>query len=134
MRKLLRGTIAAGLFLALPLAVDAQEQQDACTAEVGPVAAGGVVEAWAMFPTSFGDIASIEAPEESGLVLATGEEIEKAEMAAGEENAEKAALANEENTTIFWLDTRNVTAGTYVITLHGEGGSCVAELTVEEPA
>ncbi|MDX1392828.1 MAG: hypothetical protein R3195_00485 [Gemmatimonadota bacterium] len=132
MKKLLRGTIAAGLFLALPMAVDAQEQE-ACTAEISPVAAGSVVEAWGMFPAPFGEVSSIDAPEESGLVLASTEDVEAVEMSA-EESAEREALANDENTTIFWLDTRNVTAGTYTITLHGEGGSCVAELTVEEPA
>lgn len=135
MRKLFERTvIAAALFIALPLAVSAQEeeaQEAACVAEVNPVKVGQIAEVWGTFATAFGEVTAIQAPAESGLTLASSEDIERVEMAA-EEDPEKAALANLDTTSIFWLDTREATVGTYTVTLEGEGGSCTAEITVEE--
>jgi len=137
MSKLIKGTAVAVLFLTAPLSAIAQEQaveqSEVCTASVSAVPAGTLVEAWAMFAAPFGDVVSIEVPEESGLVLATAEDVESVEMAAEEQSEEKVALANDPNTSIFWLDTRHATVGTYAITLKNEAASCAAELTVEEP-
>lgn len=131
MKKLFEGTIATALLLVLPLAANAQEQEQGCVAEVNPVAVGQIAEVWGTFPTPFGEVTGVEAPAESGLALAADEDIEPVEMASEEENAEKEALAELETTSIFWLDARTATAGTYTITLEGEGGSCMAEITVE---
>lgn len=141
MSKIIRGFAAAALVLALPLSVNAQDQQEegtpqqqeVCEATVAPVHAGGIVVATATFPAPFGDVVAIEAPEESGLVLAS--EADRTEMAAEEQSEELTELANEPNTTIFWIDTSETAAGTYAVMLkNAEEVSCVAEISVEEPA
>lgn len=140
MSKFIRGFAAAALLLALPLSVNAQDQQEegmpqqqeVCEATVAPVHSGGIVAATAIFTSPFGEIVAIEAPQESGLALASEEE--RTQMAA-EQSEELAQLANEPNASIFWLDAREATTGTYAVTLkNAEGANCVAEVTVEEPA
>lgn len=149
MTKLMKGTLPIAFLLALPLTTMAQEreegeqqepqeavEQEVCTATITPVQTGAVLAVPVTFPAPFGTVVAIEAPEESGILLATDEDIERVEMAAeeGEEGeAEKAELTNQPNQSLIWLDTRNATAGTYVITLSNEGGSCQAEITVKDP-
>ncbi len=139
MSKLIRGFAGAALLLALPLSVNAQDQQEegtpqqeVCEATVAPVHSGEIVAATATFPSPFGDVIAIEAPEASGLALATDED--KTDMASEEQSEELTELANDPNTTIFWLDTRESSAGTYAVMLkNAEEVSCVAEITVETP-
>lgn len=140
MSKLIRGFAAAALLLALPLSVNAQDQeegmpqqQEVCEATVAPIHSGGIVVATATFTSPFGDVVAIEAPEESGIALASEED--RTEMAAEEQSEELTELANEPNTSIFWLNSREAAAGTYVVMLkNAEDVSCVAEITVEDPA
>lgn len=142
MSKMIRGVAAAALLLALPLALHAQEQQEegtpqqqeVCEATIAPVHSGEIVAATATFASPFGEIIAIEAPEESGLALASDEDVEQTAMAS-EETEEPTELANDANTTIFWLNTQDSSAGTYVVMLkNAENVSCVAEITVEDPA
>jgi hypothetical protein len=139
MSKMIRGFAAAALLLALPLSVNAQEQQEegapqqeVCEATVAPIHSGEIVAAAATFASPFGDVVAIEAPEESGLALASEEE--RTQLAA-EQSEKLTELASQPNTSIFWVDARGATAGTYVVMLkNAEQVSCVAEITVEDPA
>lgn len=141
MSKMIRGFAGAALLLALPLSVNAQDQQEegqppqqeVCEATVAPIHSGGIVVATATFTSPFGDVVALEAPEESGLALASEED--RTEMASEEQTEKLSELANEPNTSIFWLDTREASAGTYVVMLkNAEQVSCVAEVSVEDPA
>ena len=139
--KLTSGLFAAALVLALPLTANAQEvavptdEIETCTATIAPIHASEHVAVTAAFDAPFGSVVGIEAPAESGIVLAEEKRTEMADEAIeGEIEAEAAPLADEnENVSTFWLDTSNATPGTYLITLNNElDESCTAEITVEE--
>lgn len=134
MRKLFEGAIAAALIAVVPATASAQEQEQGCVAELNVVQVGQIAEVWATFPTPFGEVTALRVPEESGLILASGEDVEKVQMSSEAETPEKEALAKLDTTTIFWVDTREAAAGTYEIALEGEGGSCSASITVEQPS
>ncbi|MFW6089341.1 MAG: hypothetical protein ACODAB_06280 [Gemmatimonadota bacterium] len=139
MSKLTSGLFAAALVLALPLTANAQEaavpadEAETCTATIAPIHASEHVAATATFDAPFGNVVAIEAPAESGIVLA---EEKQTEMADEGVEREPAPLAEEEenaNVSKFWLDTSDATPGTYLVTLNNElDESCSAEITVEE--
>lgn len=138
MSKLTSGLFAAALVLALPLTANAQEvavpadEAETCTATIAPIHASEHVAVTAAFDAPFGNVVGIEAPAESGIVLA---EEKQTEMAVeGEIEAEPAPLADEgENVSTLWLNTSATAPGTYLITLNNElDESCTAEITVEE--
>lgn len=141
MSKLTSGLFAAALVLALPLTANAQEaavptdEAEACTATIAPIHASEHVAVTAAFDAPFGNVVGIEAPAESGIVLAEEKQTEMADEAVeGEIEAEAAPLADEnENVSTFWLDTSAAAPGTYLITLSNElDESCTAEITVGE--
>lgn len=139
--KLTSGLFAAALVLALPLTANAQEvavptdEVETCTATIAPIHASEHVAVTAAFDAPFGSVVGIEAPAESGIVLAEEKQTEMADEAIeGEIEAEAAPLGEEtENVSTFWLDTSATEPGTYLITLNNElDASCSAEITVEE--
>lgn len=141
MSKLTSGLFAAALVLALPLTANAQDvavptdEAETCTATIAPIHASEHVTVTAAFDAPFGSVVGIEAPAESGIVLAQEKQTEMADEAVeGEVAAEPAPLADENaNVSTFWLDTSNAAPGTYLITLNNElDESCTAEITVEE--
>lgn len=143
MSKLTSGLFAAALVLALPLTANAQEvavptdEAETCTATIAPIHASERVAATAEFDAPFGKVVGIEAPAESGIVLAEEKQTEMADEAVeGEIAAEPTPLADgNENVSTFWLDASNAAPGTYQITLNNElDESCTAEITVEEKA
>lgn len=145
MSKLTSGLFAAALVLALPLTANAQDvavptdEAETCSATIAPIHASDHVAVTATFDAPFGNVVGIEAPAESGIVLAEEKQTEMADEALkgeieGEVEAEPAPLADENaNVSTFWLDTSDATPGTYLITLNNElDESCTAEITVEE--
>ncbi len=143
MSKLTSGLFAAALVLALPLTANAQEvavptdEVEICTATIAPIHASEYVAVTAAFDAPFGNVVGIEAPAESGIVLAEEKQTEMADEAVEGEieiEAEPAPLADENlNVSTFFLDTSNTAPGTYLITLNNElDASCTAEITVEE--
>lgn len=144
MSKLTSGLFAAALVLALPLTASAQEaavptdEAETCTATIAPIHASEHVAVTAAFDAPFGSVVAIEAPAESGIVLADEKRTAMADEAVEGEveavEAEPAPLADEnENVSIFWLDASETAPGTYLVTLSNElDESCTAEITVEE--
>lgn len=141
MSKLTSGLFAAALVLALPLTANAQEvavptdEAETCTATIAPIHASDHVAVTATFDAPFGSVVGIEAPAESGIVLAQEKQTEMADEAVeGEVAAEPAPLADENaNVSTFSLDASSAAPGTYLITLNNElDESCTAEITVEE--
>lgn len=141
MSKLTSGLFAAALVLALPLTANAQEaavptdEAETCTATIAPIHASEHVAVTAAFNAPFGNVVGIEAPAESGIVLAEEKQTEMADEAVeGEIEAEAAPLADENaNVSTFWLDTSTAAPGTYLVTLSNDlDESCTAEITVEE--
>ena len=141
----MRGIIPVALLAALPLALSAdaasaQDAQDAeiqqCVAELTPAAidASGVVQhVNARLSEDIGEITGIEAPAESGLAIATPDEVEMAEMSTEEAAEEEMAdMATEGFSAALWLSAKDATPGTYQIVLQGENGTCATEVTVEE--
>lgn len=140
----MRSLIPAALLAVLPLAVAtsaaAQDTQEAevqqCTAELSPatIAVASVQHFTAQLTEDIGEITGLQAPEDSGLLIATPEEVEMTEMAAEEateEAAEAIDMAAEGFSATVWLSAKSATAGTYEIVLQGEVGACTAEITIE---
>ncbi len=138
-------TLAAALTFALPLtfAPDtalAQEQATppeepiACTAEANVEAvAPGEAATLVAFTLSenIGPVIGFEAPE-SGLVIASPEDLPRVDMANPEEAPKPVQMSLEaENTAIVWLNSVDARAGTHEVWLISEGARCSATVTVD---
>lgn len=113
------------------------QQTPQCTMQASPVqVASGEAAVEAAFEISdeFGAISSAEPSPESGLALASGEEIPRADLAAGDEETEPVQMSAEGSSATVWLNTEDAEAGTYEIELQGERGSCIANVSVTEGA
>lgn len=135
MKRLITGPAASALLLFAPLAVHAQDEAPpVCTAEIAAVQSGTIAGIAAEFSTAFGEVSSLDAPEDSGLRLATSEDVEQVEMSAEESGEGPVELSNDPTRTILWIDTRDSNPGTYSVLLHNaEGGTCAGEVTVQAP-
>ena len=151
MHKLTSGIVAAALVVALPMTANAQdaaapeaETQEVCQATIAPIQASSHVAATATFASPFGKVAEIDVPAESGIVLVTEAQhediVEMADEADGEYEEKAEEMVDEaedkvedtENTSLFWLNAENATAGTYDIVLKNESGAtCATQITVE---
>ena len=142
MRKVMT-SLPAALLLSLPVAlapsaVSAQDMEahEMCTASVQPmeIAAGEVsVHLIATLSEDVGSVTGIQSAE-SGIAIASPEELPRAEMASDAETPEAIAMTEEGNSVALWLNTVNTEAGTYQILLEGENGHCQAEVTIAAPA
>ena len=137
----LAGALALTIAFA-PQALGAQEQQQEmerqCTAEVAPEAiqAGApAVRLIAALSQTIGPVSGLEAPEASGISLASPEDLPRSEMAnEGEESAPSPIeLTGEQNRLTVWLNTEEANPGTHTVTFKGEAGTCQAQVTVAEP-
>lgn len=128
-RNIKNAALALALF-ALPASVAAQEAEvEACTTTLEAVTAGQVVEVTATFPHAFGEVVSVE----GGVPLATEEQIAMIELAS-EEAEEAVEMASDPNVSTFWLNTTDITPGTYALILHNEAHeTCEAQVEVVEP-
>jgi hypothetical protein len=150
MNKLISGSAVAALFLALPLAANAQETvevegdvdvaveaADICTATISsPVTAGEQTAVAVRFDAPFGDIVEIDAADESGLKLVDSDEdaeLQNVADAAGNAELRDAATLDDANVSIFWLDAEEATVGTHEITLLNDSDvSCTTEITIND--
>lgn len=140
--KLLLPTALALVVLLLPQAVDAQEQEkhQECTVEVSPQAiptGQPAVSVTGQLDRSIGKVDALDAGE-SGLALASPEDIGRTEMARteGEEAPRPVEMSRTGNQATVWLNTNDVEAGTHGFVLVGEDGTCRGEIevVVEESA
>lgn len=150
MRKLIESVLPAAAVLALltvPSAVMAQEQaeeaeQQQCTVEIAPpeVATGKTaVQVTAAFSSDIGVVRELDAPEGSGIVLASSEDLALVQMARGEaEEGEEAeqpqpiVMAGGANQATIWLSTQDAQPGAHTVTLKGAKGDCTANIIVIE--
>lgn len=143
-KESLVSALTLALFLVLaPDGLAAQEQQEQemepqCTAEVVPqqIQAGHpAVRVALTLSEAIGPVSGLEAPEASGLAVASPEDLPRSEMAneeAEESTPSPIELGAEGNRVTLWLNTAEAVPGTHAVTLTGEQGSCAAEVTVAE--
>jgi hypothetical protein len=132
--------LATPFLLAHP--ASAQEAQEteatdtpACEATVSPAAVSASetpVQVRIALSEEIGHF-EFQAPEESGLLVVTPEDVPMSEMAAEEgETPEPVAMADEDDgAVVIWLNTTNAAVGSYEILLNGEAGTCSAMIGVE---
>ncbi len=141
MRKSLSNALLPALVLALPFAASpqaltAQEQAEPqqCTAEVLPleVAAGQpAVRVAFTLSEDVGTISAIQAPEDTGILIAAPEDLPRQDMANPDTPPKPIEMSREDaNVAVLWLNTNAAVPGTHEVSLTGENGSCVAHLTV----
>jgi hypothetical protein len=81
--------------------------------------------------SGIGAISAVEAPAESGLVLASPEDIPRAELANATEPAKPIELAADNNSATVWLKSADAKPGEVELTLKGESGTCTTKVTVK---
>lgn len=110
-----------------------QQTRGQCTMQTSPieVAAGqAAADVTIQVEEQFGAITEAEPSMQSGLALASAEDIPRTDLAADEEEAEAIQMSAEGSSATLWLNTEDVEAGTYYLKLHGERGDCTAQVTV----
>jgi len=132
--RVIRAAVVGGLFALTPALVGAQEQeQELCTAtlDVASIPAGeAATPVTFSLSQSIGEVTGIEAGE-SGLSVASPEDLELSEMASEETPKVIEMSAESEGVAQIWLSTLEAQPGTYEVTLNSEAGSCTAVVTVE---
>lgn len=137
--------LTSTLFLALgivvaPTALDAQEAEGAgeeCSAAPTPstIQSGrAVVGVIVSFPRDIGKVTTVETPEESELRLATPEDLQEVDLAAGKEEGEAPRpiqMNGDENAATVWLNTSEAERGAHRLALKGEAGMCTAEIDIK---
>lgn len=133
MRRLITGTATSALLLFAPLAAHAQDEASpVCTAQIAAAQVGTIAGVATKFPTPFGQVDRLDAPEDSGIRLATSEEVEQVKMSAEDSGEELVEMSNDPTQSILWIDTRNSSPGTYSVLLYNsEGDTCTGEVTVQ---
>lgn len=118
------------------LAAQQQDQPQQCTAQALPesVPAGqAAVQVTFTLSEDVGVIAGLQAPEGSGIKLASPEDLPRQEMANPDVAPEPIEMSQEQpNVAILWLNTTEAAAGALTVTLTSEDHTCVAQLTVTE--
>ena len=158
MRKLIETALPAAAVLALlavPSAVMGQEPeeeqqqeqveevQEQCTVEVTPSefeTGKTAVRITATFSSDIGVVQKLNAPEASGIALASPEDLAiVADMARSEtEEGEEAeaprpiVMVADGNQATIWLNTEEAEPGTHSVTLKGEKGDCTVDVIVAE--
>lgn len=135
--------LATAPLLLMPVAANAQDAHPACEATLMPaeIAAGqAAVQVDVQLASDIGGVTGLEAPEGSGVMVATGEELAqlRVEMALPGEEGQKdepIRMSEDGRTATLWLTTANAQPGTYEIKLKGEGDhACTAKVTVKPEA
>lgn len=134
--RILGALVVTAAVMAAPSDVSAQVNQNApaCTAEVLPaeIAAGAsAVRLTVALSADVGDVASMEAPEESGLAIAAPADLPRIPLATEEPLAITRGMGD--NTWTVWVNTSEVDPGTHEVTFIGPEGRCTADLTVTAP-
>lgn len=114
----------------IPGALSAQAQ---CEAQLTPAeipAGEAAVQVTAEFSEEVGAVTTVQAAGESGLAIASPEDIPRTELAAGDEAPQPITMAMEGNSASIWLNSQQAQEGTYQLALQGDTGTCTAELTV----
>lgn len=132
--RVIRTAIVGGLFALTPALASAQEQELAvCTAtvDVASIPAGAAATPVTFsLSESIGEVTGVEAGE-SGVRIASPEDLERSEMATEEAPKVIEMSAESEGVAQIWLNTLEAQPGTYELTLSSEAGSCTAVVTVE---
>jgi hypothetical protein len=134
--RILGALVVTAAVMAAPGDVSAQVNQSApaCTAEVLPaeIAAGAsAVRLTVALSANVGDVASIEAPEGSGVAIAAPADLPRVPLATEEPHAIMRGMG--ENTWTVWVNTSTSKPGTHEVTFIGPEGRCTADLTVTAP-
>lgn len=142
-KQMIPTALALGLAVALlPQTAEAQEQegqqeaQQECAVEVSPqkiLTGQPAVPVEGRLTQGIGDVNSLEAGE-SGLALASPEDIGRTEMARteGEEAPRPVEMSRTGNQARVWLNTKDVEPGTHGFVLVGENATCAGEIEVAE--
>jgi hypothetical protein len=145
MRSIIPRLVPAALLatvplLLMPLAAAAQEvHAQECTATLQPAeieAGQAAVRLDAELTSDIGFVTGVEAPENSGVFLASDEELARVrvEMALPEEEGGKVepiVMADDGRIATLWLTTAEARPGTYDVKLTGEDSQyCIAKVTV----
>lgn len=147
MPSLMKRAPAPALLLALPFVLipgtaNAQEQeaaeQEQCIARAVPESvepAQALARLTFVLSQDIGEVSGVKAPDESGLTVATPEELERVTLTWEEETEtpEPIETSHEGNAVDVWLNTTNASPGVYRVVLEGEEGECTAEVTVKAP-
>lgn len=140
-QKLAGAMMAVALTFALqPGVVHAQEQssgtQQECTAQLSPkqVAPGqDVVSLNAQLGRDIGTVNSFQAPDGSGVSLASPEDFGKQQMTREQGEEPRAIqMADQGNRARVWLNTVDAETGQHRVILEGDNGRCAAQLVVQE--
>lgn len=134
--RILGALVVTAAVMAAPSDVSAQVNQSApaCTAEVLPaeIAAGAsAVRLTVALSANVGDVASIEAPEGSGLAIAAPADLPRIPLATEEPHPIMRGMGD--NTWTVWVNTSESEPGTHEVTFIGPEGRCTADLTVSAP-
>lgn len=133
-----KGLMAFGLAaaLALPANMNAQEPvpagQQQCTAQVTPaqVTAGErAVQVTVETSQQIDALTGIK-DSESGIALASPEDLPRTEMAAGEPAPRPIEMGAAQNSWNVWLNLEDVEAGEHELVFETNQGECTAVLTV----
>ena len=125
------GAVLAAALLVIPSQVDAQE----CRAQIQPAevdAGETATRLQVTLPQPIGAVERLQAPQSSGLAVASPRDIPRIALAADEE-ATPIAMGDAENHWMVWVSTNASQPGTHAVTFVGTEGSCSANLTVRAP-
>lgn len=77
-----------------------------------------------------GEVSDFQAGEDSGLQLASEEDVRRVAMTAGGQEVQPIEMANEQNRLTVWVNTADAQAGSHEFTLTGAEGECKGTITI----
>lgn len=125
------------LALAAAAALPAQLAAQECTARLDPAQVEPGSKAVAVNVTvsaPVGPLTGVQAPEASGIALASPADLPRTEMAASGGEARPIKMGERENVWIVWLNLAEAEAGSHAITFAGREGACSGSLAVRPGA
>lgn len=130
------GIALVAALVALPAHVTAQQpaqqQQQACTADVTPAQLQVGAEATPLMITvsqAIGEVSGVEAGE-SGITLAEAGDLPRTPLAAPDEAPRPIRMGDSETQWIVYLNTVEAEPGQHEITFRSDRGECTAQITV----
>lgn len=134
MKGLMAFSLAAAL-TALPAHLTAQDpvpEQEQCTAQITPaqVTAGEQAVQVTVETTQQIDALTGIADSESGIALASPENLPRTEMAAGEPTPRPIEMGAAQNTWNVWLDLQDAQPGQHELKFETNQGECTAQIQV----
>jgi hypothetical protein len=108
-------------------------QQEACSAQLMPVqveAGEAATQVTITVSQPIGEVTGVEAPEGSGIRLASAADLPRTPLAAPDEAPEPIRMGDAANTWIVYLNLADAEAGQHELTFNSSRGDCTAQITV----